>query len=116
MDTIVRYAYHYSDNYGVFFIRRLDGDKLKGYIPEGLYNACLMDYTVANKEFISLSNYKKAISFSDDDRVAMIDFKLRLLSANQKEDMFRAYKKYNDMDDPVIPKKTILNVLKKFKK
>ena len=75
-----------------------------------------MDYTVANKEFISLSNYKKAVSFSDDDTVAMIDFKLRALSANQKEDMFRAYKKYNDMDDPVIPKKTILNVLKKFKK
>ena len=116
MDTIVRYAYHYSDNYGVFFIRRLDGDKLKGYIPEGLYNACLMDYTVANKEFISLSNYKKAVSFSDDDTVALIDFKLRALSDKQKEEMFMAYKRYNNMDEPQSPKKTILNVLKKFKK
>ena len=75
-----------------------------------------MDYTIENNEYISLSNFKKAISFSDDDTVAMIDFKLRTLSAKQKEDMFRAYKKYNDMDDPSIPKKTILNVLKKFKK
>ena len=116
MDTIVRYAYYYNTDYGVFFIRRLDGGKLKENIPEGLYNACLLDYTIENNEFLSLSNFKKAISFSDDDTVAMIDFKLRTLSANQKDDMFRAYKKYNDMDDPVIPKKTILNVLKKLKK
>lgn len=116
MDTTVRYAYYYNTDYGVFFVRRLDGGKLKGNIPEGLYNACLLDYTIENNEFISLSNFKKAVSFSDDDTVAMIDFKLRALSANQKDDMFRAYKKYNDMDDPVIPKKTILNVLKKFKK
>ena len=115
MDTTVKYAYYYSDNYGVFFIRRLDGNKLKGNIPEGLYNACLMDYAIENNEFISLSNYKKAVSFSHDDRVAMIDLKLRLLSDSQKEEMFMAYKRYNDVDEPPISKKTILNVLKKSK-
>jgi hypothetical protein len=116
MDTKVRYAYYYNMDYGVFFIRRLDGGKLKGNIPEGLYNACLLDYTIENNEFISLSNFKKAISFSDDDTVAMIDFKLRTLSTNQKEGMFRAYKKYNDTDEPPVPNKPILNVLKKCKK
>ncbi len=113
METTVKYAYYYHKGYGVFFIRRLDGDKLNGNIPEGLYNACLMDYTMENREYISLSNFRKALSFSADDTMAMIDFKLRSIGANEREDMFNEYRRYNNMDEDVKPKKTILNGLKK---
>ena len=51
----VQYAYYYSDEYGVYFIRRIDGESLERHIPKGLYDLCYEEFSRNNGVAVAFS-------------------------------------------------------------
>ena len=59
----VQYAYYYSDEYGVYFIRRIDGESLERHIPKGLYDLCYEEFSRNNGLAVAFSQENKVVYF-----------------------------------------------------
>lgn len=68
----VQYAYYYSDEYGVYFIRRIDGESLERHVPKGLYDLCYEEFSRNNGMAVAFSHENKVIHYSDDETMALL--------------------------------------------
>ena len=69
----VQYAYYYSDEYGVYFIRRIDGESLERHIPKGLYDLCYEEFSRNNGLAVAFSHENKVVHYSDDVKSVLIN-------------------------------------------
>lgn len=107
----VQYAYYYSDEYGVYFIRRIDGESLERHIPKGLYDLCYEEFSRNNSLAVAFSHENKVIHYSDDETMALLDFNFRTLNHKETCKMFKSYSDYNKAEDEGTP--SIIDSLKR---
>ena len=100
----VQYAYYYYEKYGVYFLRRIDGESLERHIPKGLYDLCYEEFVHNNGIAVAFSHENKVIHYSDDETMALLDFNFRTLSYKETCKMFKDYRDYNlaNEDSPSI--------------
>lgn len=106
----VQYAYYYSDEYGVYFIRRIDGESLERHIPKGLYDLCYEEFSRNNGIAVAFSQENKVVYYSDDETMALLDFNFRTLNHKETCEMFKSYSDYNKAEDDDAP--SIIDTLK----
>lgn len=95
----VQYAYYYSEEYDVYFIRRIDGESLERHIPKGLYDLCHEEFIDKNGMIVAFNPNNKGIYYSDDETMALLDFNFRPLNHKEIWEMFKSYSDYNKAEE-----------------
>lgn len=83
------YSYRYDAINDVYFVRRIDGVDLNGYIPEGLVKQIISE---KRSKIKPISDIQKTFHFFYDGNEAFIDLNMRSFTLDEEEMVFRGEK------------------------
>lgn len=74
-NRIVQYAYKYEDDFGVFLVRRLDGETLCYDLPIDLFSKIMMEYEIKTGNRVPIGCEIECIHYDSECKNAIVDFR-----------------------------------------
>lgn len=71
----IQYGYKYESDFGVFLVRRLDGESLCYDIPVTLFNTIMMEYEIKTGNRVPVGYELRCVHYDSVCRNAIIDFR-----------------------------------------
>lgn len=71
----IQYGYKYESDFGVFLVRRLDGETLCYDIPTTLFNTIMMEYEIKTGNRVPIGCEIECVHYDSVCKNAIVDFR-----------------------------------------
>lgn len=105
----IQYGYKYERDFGVFLVRRLDGETLCYDIPLELFNNIMIEYELVTGNRVPIGCEIECIHFDSTCRHAIIDFRRFHYTQEHTDEIVRMIN-----EQYIKPKKEKVNVLSRI--
>ena len=98
-ERVVQYGYKYESDFGVFLVRRLDGETLCYDIPLKLFNNMMIEYEIKTGNRVPIGCEIECVHYDSKCKNAIVDFRRFNYTQEKTDEIVKAIEEKYQMNN-----------------